>query len=113
MNSLFILCRYHWKRDIFRLFPEDEAQALIGYLESNKKEETIVFFETRLKACINDRSKTKKLKNSLLNQWNHIRNSTELKALLCRKDPALSRVGVIEGHIYQVLYLRFESRGGY
>lgn len=116
MNSLFILCRYHWKRDIFRLFPEDEAQALIGYLESNKKEETIVFFDTRLNACTNDRSKTKKiqeLKNYLLNQWNHIQNYTEFKALLCGKDPALSRVGVIEGHIYQVLYLRFESRGGY
>jgi len=57
MNSLFILCRYHC------LFPEDEAKALIGYLESNKKEETIMFFDTRLNACANDRSKTKKVKD--------------------------------------------------
>jgi hypothetical protein len=116
MNSLFILCRYHWKRDIFLLFREDEARVLIGYLESNKQEETIVFFDTRLNECSHDRSKTKELKdlkNYLLNQWNHIQNYTELKALLSGKDPALSRVGVIEGHIYQVLYLRFESRGGY
>lgn len=116
MNSLFILCRYHWKRDIFRLFSEDKGKALIEFLESNKKEETIAFFDTRLNACSNDRPKTKKLKelkNYLLNQWNHIQNYTELKALLSGKDPALSRIGVIEGHIYQVLYLRFESRGGY
>jgi len=57
--------------------------------------------------------KVEDLKNCLLNQWNHIQNYKEFKALLCGKDPALSRFGVIEGHIYQVLYLRFESRGGY
>ena len=53
-----------------------------------------------------------KLKTYLLNQWDFIHNYCILKEKLKAVDPALVRMGVIEGHIYQVLYLRFESRGG-
>jgi hypothetical protein len=116
LESLFILCRYHWKRDIFRLFPEDEAKRVIGLVESNDKAQTDVFFEQQCEALINDAAKVRKvkeLKTYLFNQWKYIQNYRILREWVNSRDPALARIGVIEGHIYQVLYLRFESRGGY
>ncbi len=113
---IFVLCRYHWKRDIFRIFPEEKGKTLIEYVESNNQEKTVVFLDNALQACQEKHSKKKneitKLKNYLLNNWQGIQNYSKLKEYLKDKDPALARIGVIEGHIYQMLYLRFESRGG-
>jgi hypothetical protein len=115
-KSLFILCRYHWKRDIFRLFPGDEGKDLVRYVEANNKESACGFIEKQLTACAEEKSKTKKildLKKYLLNQWDSIQSYCTFKKKMSDIAPALLRMGVIEGHIYQVLYLRFESRGGY
>ena len=115
-RHLFVLCRYHWKRDVFRSFPGEEGRKLIAIVESNEKEKIIKILDEALLACSEkDAKKSKKitkLKTYLLNQWEEIQNYAKLKEFLRGKDPALARVGVIEGHIYQVLYLRFESRGG-
>jgi hypothetical protein len=115
-KSLFMLCRYHWKRDIFRLFPGDEGKDLVSYVEANDKESVCGFIDAQLNVCGGEKSKTKKLldlKNYLLNQWDYIQNYRTFKEKMSDMDPTLLRMGVIEGHIYQVLYLRFESRGGY
>jgi hypothetical protein len=115
-DSRFMLCRYHWKRDIFRLFPADEGQELVRYVESNDKDRVCNFIDEKLNACGSESSKMEKildLKTYLLNQWEYIQNYRIFKEQISSIDPALSRIGVIEGHIYQVLYLRFESRGGY
>lgn len=115
-RSLFVLCRYHWKRDIFRIFPEEEARKLINEVEADEKGKVTEFLDNAYQACSEKDSKKRKntadLKKYLLNNWDGIQNFAKLKAYLTGKDPALARVGVIEGHIYQVLYLRFESRGG-
>jgi Uncharacterised protein family (UPF0236) len=115
-DSLFMLCRYHWKRDIFQLFPEDEGKELVRYVEANDKDRACDFIEKRLNAGNGENSKKKKildLKKYLFNQWDYIQNYRTFNEQISKIDPALSRIGVIEGHIYQVLYLRFESRGGY
>jgi len=114
-GSLYVLCRYHWKRDIFRVFPEENGKKLILLIESSDKERVSSFIDEEYTACREEKTKKKmaKLKKYILNQWDFIQNYRRLKEKLKEADPALSRVGVIEGHIYQVLYLRFESRGGY
>jgi hypothetical protein len=120
-NNTFSLCRFHWKREIFRAFAHDKesgvekGQKLIACVESNAKGEVCSFIDSELNACVKERAKKQitKLKKYLLNQWDYIQNYGRLKEIVEKIDPALARVGVIEGHIYQVLYLRFESRGGY
>jgi len=114
-GSLFMLCRYHWKRDIFRVFPEESGMELVVYVESNNKDLVNDFIDKKLKECTKENSKKKilDLKKYLLNQWDFIQNYRVFTEQLNELDPSLSRMGVIEGHIYQVLYLRFESRGGY
>ncbi|GEM_PF-1184874 len=114
-GSIFVLCRYHWKRDIFRLFPEEKGKKLILYVESNDKDGFISCIDEEHATCTKESSKKKMatLKKYILNQWDPIQNYRRLKEKLKDADPALLRMGVIEGHIYQVLYLRFESRGGY
>lgn len=119
-KAIFSLCRFHWKREIFRAFSHDKVnrtekgKRLIAIVESNDKSQACSFIDEEHNACEKRGSKEKlmELKNYLLNQWDYIQNYCELKRILEKIDPALARVGVIEGHIYQVLYLRFESRGG-
>lgn len=119
-EQIFSLCRFHWKREIFRMFSWDKdkgiekAEKLITYVESDEKEQVCCFIDEEYKTCEKEGSKKKmtKVKKYLLKQWDFIQNYRKLKTILGKIDPALARVGVIEGHIYQVLYLRFESRGG-
>jgi hypothetical protein len=115
-RHLFVLCRYHWKRDVFRSFPEEAGRKIIADIEADKKEDTIRVLDEALRTCSQKDAKKgkklEKLKGYLLNNWEEIQNYARLKEFLREKDPALARIGVIEGHIYQVLYLRFESRGG-
>jgi len=75
-NSLYVLCRYHWKRDIFRIFPEEKGKKLILLVESNEKGRVNSFIDEEYAACREEKTKKKmaKLKKYILNQWEFIQN---------------------------------------